>query len=395
MGIRSLEGLRIAAFTQFLLGPAGVQLLADIGADVIKVEPPGTGAWERHWSGAESFPGGVSTFFMLANRNVRSVTLNLKSKAGLDVARKLIASSDVVIENYRPGVMDRLQLGYEEGKKLKEDIIYVSASGYGSDGPYRERPGQDLLIQALSGIASISGRADDVPVPLGAAMVDQHGAALMAMATLAAVLHRDRTGEGQRVEVVMLAAAFNLATEPVVYHLNGARLERPRSWVTDTFHEAPYGIYPTSDGALALSMATMDKVSRALGHPPELAGFEDRSIAFERRDEISSALGRVLKGMTTTEAVERLRADAIWCAPVNDLDAAFADPAVRELDPVLEFDHPDAGRVRVLKHPVRYGAGQPELRHLPPRAGEHTAQVLGELGYSTESIEAMRSSGAI
>ena len=395
MAIRSLEGVRIAAFTQFLLGPAGVQLLGDLGADVIKVEPPGTGAWERYWSGAESFPGGVSTFFMLANRNTRSVTFNLKSEAGLDAARKLVASSDVVIENFRPGVMDRLQLGYEAARRLKPDIIYVSASGYGSASPYRDQPGQDLLIQAVSGIASLSGRADDVPVALGAAMVDQHGAALLAMATLAAVLHRDRTGEGQRVEIVMLDAAFNLATEPVVYHLNGARLERPRSWVTDTFHEAPYGIYPTSDGAVAISMTTVERVRRGLGDPPELAALEDPSMAFERRDEISTALGRIVREMTTAVVVERLRADGIWCAPVNDLTAAFADPAVTALDPALEFDHPDAGRVRVLKHPVRYGAGEPELRHLPPRTGEHTDQVLGELGYSTESIEAMRSSGAV
>jgi crotonobetainyl-CoA:carnitine CoA-transferase CaiB-like acyl-CoA transferase len=395
MPIRSLEGVRIAAFTQFLLGPAGVQLLADLGADVVKVEAPRTGAWERCWSGAEAFPGGVSAFFMLANRNVRSVTLNLKSDPGLEAARKLIETSEIVVENFRPGVMDRLGLGYESAKRLRPEIIYVSASGYGSGGPYRDLPGQDLLIQAVSGLASISGRAGEIPVPLGAAMVDQHGAALLAMATLAAVLHRDRTGEGQRVEVVMLDAAFNLATEPLFYHLNGAQLERPRSWITDTFHEAPYGIYPTSDGAVAISMSPVAQVSHALGDPPELEPFEDPSIAFERRDDIGTALGTVLRGMSTAAVVERLRAEAVWCAPVNDLDTALADPAVRYLDPVLEFDHPEAGRVRVLKHPARYGVGEPRLRRLPPRVGEHTEQVLGELGYSADSIDAMRSSGAV
>ncbi|HKA10532.1 MAG TPA: CaiB/BaiF CoA-transferase family protein [Candidatus Dormibacteraeota bacterium] len=395
MPIRSLEGVRIAAFTQFLLGPAGVQLLADLGADVVKVEAPHQGAWERHWSGAESFPGGVSAFFMLANRNVRSVTLNLKSDPGLEAARKLIESSEIVVENFRPGVMDRLGLGYQSAKQLRPEIVYVSASGYGSRGPYRDLPGQDLLIQAVSGLASISGRAGEHPVPLGAAMVDQHGAALLAMATLAAVLHRDRTGEGQHVEVVMLDAALDLATEPVVYHMSGAQLERPRSWVTDTFHAAPYGIYPTSDGAVAISMSPVAQVRHALGDPPELEPFEDPAIAFERRDDISTALGRLLQGMPTREVVERLRAEAVWCAPVNDLETALADPAVRYLNPVLEFDHPEAGRVRVLKHPVRYGVGEPRLRHLPPRVGEHTDQVLGELGYSADSIAAMRSSGTV
>ena len=395
MPIRSLEGVRIAAFTQFLLGPAGVQLLADLGADVVKVEAPRTGAWERQWSGAETFPGGVSAFFMLANRNVRSVTLDLKSAPGLEAARKLIESSEIVVENFRPGVMDRLGLGYESAKQLRPEIIYVSASGYGSMGPYRDLPGQDLLIQAVSGLASISGRAGELAVPLGSAMVDQHGAALLAMATLAAVLHRDRTGEGQRVEVVMLDAAFDLASEPFVYHLNGAQLERPRSWLTDTFHEAPYGIYPTSDGAVAISMSPVAQVRHALGEPPELEPFEDPTVAFERRDDISTALGRRLREMSTAEAVERLRAEAVWCAPVNDLDSALADPAVRYLDPVLEFDHPDAGLVKVLKHPVRYSVGEAQLRHLPPSVGEHTDEVLSELGYSADRIAAMRSLGAV
>lgn len=395
MPIQSLAGVRIAAFTQFLLGPAGIQLLADLGADVVKVEAPGTGAWERHWAGAETFPGGVSAFFMLANRNQRSVTLNLKSPEGLEAARRLIASSDIVVENFRPGVMERLGLGYEAVKQLRPDVIYVSASGYGAEGPYRHLPGQDLLIQAVSGLASLAGRAGEVPMPMAAAMIDQHGAALLAMATLAAVLHRDRTGEGQRVEVVMMEAAFNLATEPVVYHLNGAQLQRPGSWVTDTFHEAPYGIYPTSDGAVAISMSTIARIRKALGDPPELQPFEDPAIAFARRDEISKALGDVLVRLRTAEVVDRLRSDGLWCAPINDLETAFSDPAVEHLDPVLEFDHPDAGRVRVLKHPARYGAGEPELRHLPPRVGEHTDEVLAELGYSAASISKLRSAGAI
>jgi crotonobetainyl-CoA:carnitine CoA-transferase CaiB-like acyl-CoA transferase len=332
---------------------------------------------------------------MLANRNLRSLTLNLKSKEGLEAARRLAGSCDIVVENFRPGVMDRLGLGYEAVRELRPDAIYVSASGYGAQGPYRDLPGQDLLIQAVSGLASISGRRDEVPVPLPAAMVDQHGAALLAMATLAAVLHRERTGEGQRVEVVMMEAAFDLATEPFVYHLNGAKLERPASWVTDTFHEAPYGIYPTSDGAVAISMSTVAKIRKALGNAPELEPFEDPTLAYPRRDEISRALGRILERMSTAEVVERLRSDGLWCAPVNDLDTALADPAVRELDPVLEFDHPEAGRVRVLKHPARYGAGEPELRHVPPSVGEHTDEVLGELGYSPEAIAQMRSSGAV
>ena len=395
MAIQSLAGVRIAAFTQFLLGPVGVQHLADLGADVVKVETPGTGAWERHWSGSEVYPGGVSAFFMLANRNLRGITLNLKSDEGLEAARRLIASSDIVVENFRPGVMERLGLGYEAARELRSDVIYVSASGYGADGPYRQLPGQDLLIQALSGLAWLTGRAGETPTPAGAAVVDQHGGALLAMATLAALLHRERTGDGQRVEVVMLQAALDLFTEPVVYHLNGAAAQRPKSWVADTFHSAPYGIYPTADGSVAISMATIADVRRALGNPEELAPYEDPAIAFERRDEISKALGGVVGRLTTAEVVDRLRAAGLWCAPVNDLDAAFADPAVQYLDPILEIDHPAADKVRVLKHPIRYGAGPPELRHVPPGLGEHTDEVLIELGYSREAVADLRARGAI
>jgi crotonobetainyl-CoA:carnitine CoA-transferase CaiB-like acyl-CoA transferase len=193
----------------------------------------------------------------------------------------------------------------------------------------------------------------------------------------------------------MAEAAFNLATEPVVYHLNGATLERPRSWVTDTFHEAPYGIYPTADGAVAISMGRFADIRKALGDHPELARFDDPGIAFAQRNDISNALGAVVKTMTTADVVAKLQADGLWCAPINDLAAAFEDPAIKELNPVLEFDHPDAGHVRVLRHPARYGAGEPELRFVPPRVGEHTADVLGELGYATGEIDVLRSSGAL
>ena len=163
--LRTLAGVRIAAFTQFLLGPAAVQYLADLGADVIKVENPDGGAWERHWSGADTFPGGVSAFFMLANRNLRSVCIDLKSESGRAAALKLIASSDIVVENFRPGVMDRLGLGFEAARTVRPNVIYASASGYGTTSPYRELPGQDLLVQALSGLGWLAGRREQDATP--------------------------------------------------------------------------------------------------------------------------------------------------------------------------------------------------------------------------------------
>jgi crotonobetainyl-CoA:carnitine CoA-transferase CaiB-like acyl-CoA transferase len=383
--LQTLTGIRIAAFTQFLLGPIAVQHLADLGADVIKVESPVTGAWERHWAGAKTFRNGVSAFFLLANRNQRSLALDLKSDAGREAALRLISTSDVVVQNFRPGVMERLGLGYEDARKARSDIIYASASGYGSDSPFRDLPGQDLLIQAMSGLASVTGRAGWDPVPVGAAAVDQHGGALLAMGILAALLHRERTGDGQQLEVAMMQAAFDLATEPVVYRLNGSQVERPAEGIASTFHSAPYGIYRTSDGHVAISMTSIAVLREALG-APGLGALEDPEVAFTRRDEIRAALGPLVVRYTTGEVVDRLRAHQIWCAPVNTLDEALADPATRHLDPVLELDHPRAGRVKVLRHPVRYGAGEPALRHLPPELGQQTSEVLREIGYTEAEI---------
>jgi crotonobetainyl-CoA:carnitine CoA-transferase CaiB-like acyl-CoA transferase len=382
--LRTLDGIRIAAFTQFLLGPAAVQHLADLGADVVKVETPAGGAWERHWAGAETYRNGVSAFFMLANRNQRSLALDLKSEAGREAALRLIGRSDVVVANFRPGAMERLGLGYDAARRARPDIIYATASGYGSDSPFRDLPGQDLLIQGLAGVAWLTGRAGHDPVPVGAAVVDQHGGALLAMGILAALFHRERTGEGQRLEVAMVQAAFDLMTEPVVYAANGAKLQRPAEAIADTFHSAPYGIYKTADGHAVISMTPVSTLLEALGEPPLGGGLDDPAAAFTRRDEIRAALGPLVSRQSTTELVERLRARHIWCAPVQTIDQALADPAVRHLDPFLEMDHPRAGKVKALRHPVRYGAGEPALRRLPPEVGEQSLEVLRELGYSDE-----------
>jgi crotonobetainyl-CoA:carnitine CoA-transferase CaiB-like acyl-CoA transferase len=388
--LRLLEGVRILAFTQFLLGPAACQYLADMGADVIKIEPPSRGAWERSWSGADTFIGGISAFFMLANRNLRSVTLNLKSKRGVEVAQRLVETADVVVENFRPGVMDRLGLGYEALRKINPRIIYAAGSGYGADGPYSHLPGQDLLIQAITGLGANTGAEAQGPTVSAAAVVDQHSASLLAMGILAALVSRGRTGEGQRVEVVMVQAAMDLQAEPIVYHLNGAQVRRPKGAGGDTFHAVPYGFYATSDGYVAISLTPVKALSEALGNPADLVPYENPDLAYTMRDEIRATLDPYFRERTTEEWVDLLRAHDIWCAPVKNMNETFEDVAVKHIAPVLEFEHPRVGRVRVLKHPVRYSSGEATLRRPPPDLGEHTDAVLGELGYEAGQIAAMR-----
>jgi crotonobetainyl-CoA:carnitine CoA-transferase CaiB-like acyl-CoA transferase len=389
-----LSDIRVISLTHFLQGPAGVQMLADLGADVVKVEPPGRGAWERSWSGAQTYLNGESIFFLLANRNQRSLTLNLKSNEGKEIFWRLIERSDVLVENYRPGTIDRLGFGYEAAARVNPKIVYCSCSGYGIGGPYRDLPGQDLLAQALTGLASLTGSADAPPTPVGSAVVDQHAAALLVIGVLAALRGRDRTGAGCRVDVNLLSAGLDLLVEPITYYINNAPLKgRSRAAIADVFHEAPYGIYPTQDGWIAISMSHLGPLADATGSA-ELSRFRDDE-RYERRDEISSVISHVCRSRTTAEWLGVFQAAGIWCAPVHGLAQVATDPQVLWNESFITFEHPRAGRVRVLAHPIRYDGAAPRLRRRPPLVGEHNEEILAELGYSSDVIAQLRTDGVI
>jgi crotonobetainyl-CoA:carnitine CoA-transferase CaiB-like acyl-CoA transferase len=393
--LRLLDGVRVAAFATFLIGPAAVQYLADMGADVVKVEEPRVGPHERHWSGASTFLHETSVFFLMSNRNMRSIAVDLKDPRGRSVALDLCRDVDVVVSNFRPAVMERLGLDYETLRSERPDLIYASASGYGTDSPYRELPGQDLLLQAISGLASVTGTADQPPVAAGAAVVDQHAASLLALGILGALHRRTVTGEGQQLEVTMVQAALDLQAEPYAYHLNGGSLERPRTGLATSYHEAPYGFYEVSDGHVAISLSPLASISRALGDPPELGPYLDPALVHERREEIYAALSPLVAPFTRASLVELLRGHDVWCAPANSYDEALADPGVAHLDPVLEFEHPDAGPVRVMRHPIRYSSGAAGVSRVPPGLGEHTDDVLADLGYDAERVAELRDGGVV
>lgn len=388
-----LDGIRVLSFTHFLQGPSAVQLLADMGADVLKIEPP-QGAWERTWSGANTFLNGVSVFFMLANRNQRSVCLNLKTVGGRLIVDRLIRQADVLVENYRPGVMPRLGLGYDAVKLVNPALVYCSCSGYGPDGPYRDLPGQDLLVQAMSGLAAITGQGDEPPTAVGTAIVDQHSAALAAVGILGCLVERARTGLGRRVDVSLLSAALDLQLEPLSYFLNGGRLaERSTAPLADPFHAAPYGIYQTQDGWLAISHCTIAELIDGT-EADELRVFLTQD-QFEVREELSHTLGTVIARLTTREWVPRLRAAGVWCSEVRGYDAVASDEQVEWNGSFADFRHPAAGRVRYLTHPLRYDDCAPELRRTPPSLGEHTSEVLRDLGFDDDEIARFEREGAI
>jgi crotonobetainyl-CoA:carnitine CoA-transferase CaiB-like acyl-CoA transferase len=290
--------------------------------------------------------------------------------------------------------MARLGLSYEEVAPLNPRLVYVSASGYGEDSTYRDRPGQDLLLQAMSGLASISGRAGEPPTAVGAPAVDQHGAALLAMGVLAALFDRERTGRGQTIEVTMLRAALDLQLEVVGYHLNGARMRKSPTSLASMIHPGPYGIYETKDGYLALSMSPLPVLQEAL-QLPELAPLATERFNHPAREEVSRILEPVIRTRSTAEWVEYLVPRGIWAAPVLDYDQVFADPAVRDSDVVEEVEHPTAGRIRLLRFPVEFSSGRAEVRRPPPMPGEHTEEILRELGYAEAEVQRLREEGAV
>ena len=392
--LRHLEGIRIVSFNHFLMGPVGIQFLADLGADVIAIEPV-EGAFQRKWGGANRQVDGQTMLQLTGNRNKRSLALNLKSAEGLAIARKLVEGADVVAENYRPGVMAKLGLGFEDIRKTNPRIIYASASGFGPDGPYVDRPGQDLIIQAMSGLATITGTREDGPRAVGVSAVDHHGASLFAAGILAALLRRERTGKGGRVDVSLLSAALDLQMESLVCYLNGPRNDdvaqpgRLAGW----YFSAPYGIYSTRDGFIAISLGTLDALSDALDLPDEQR--IPNAECYERRDEAVATIARALPAKTTAEWSAIFTARGIWHSAVNDYSKLASDPQIVHNKSFVTVDGATETPVTLVSHPVRYDGEAPAVRLPPQKLGAQTAEVLAELGYGGEEIETLFQNGVV
>ena len=371
-----LHGLLVLDFSQFLAGPSAALRLADMGATVIKIERPGKGDLCRQLYISDLQIDGDSTLFHTINRNKRSYAADLKNPADLARVQQLIAQADVMIENFRPGVMDRIGLSYDAVKAIKPSLIYGSVTGYGPTGPWIDLPGQDLLAQSRSGLVWLNGDADQGPVPIGLALADILTGAHLVQGILAALVRKGLSGQGAKVEVSLLESALDFQFEVLTTHLNDGGQEPRRSTVNNAhaYLGAPYGIYATADGHLALAMGSLATLAKAL-NCPALYAYEDPSCWFKQRDEIKRILKNHLQHQTTQYWLDQLVPVDYWCAPVMRWTELLEHEGFRTLDFVQEVVRDSGASVRTTRCPIRFNGQRPGSALAAPRVGEHNEWV--------------------
>ncbi|HEY8456796.1 MAG TPA: CoA transferase [Actinopolymorphaceae bacterium] len=384
MGV--LDGYRVVDCSVAMAGPLAAMRLGDLGADVIKVEPT-AGEWQRYAPAGGATGNEINASFLALNRNKRSLAVDLKTEQGRQVVHRLAATADVFLQNYRPGVASRLAVDYDTIRALNPRIVYVSMSGYGETGPYAERAGQDLLLQAMSGAMFNVGAETDPPIPSGTYVVDAIAAYSAFEGALAGLLHRERTGEGQLVTVNMLDAAIAVQMQEISVHtVGGVPQRRSREPHGHVYIRAPYGVFETADGYLALAMPPLDALGRVLDSP-ELAVLDTDRDGHRQRDRITGLVREALRRRTTAEWLELFEANGIWAGPVYTYDDLLDDPQVKHNKSFVTYDHPTEGTVTTPGFPFKLSAAPPSIRRGAPRVGEQTGEILAELGFSRAEID--------
>jgi len=370
-----LTGVTVLDFSQFLAGPSCALRLSDLGARVIKVERREGGDSSRGLFLADMAFDQDSALFHAINRGKQSYAADLKDPDDLEAVRRLIARADVLIHNFRPGIMERLGLGWDQVSALNPRLIYAGVSGYGPDGPWRDRPGQDLLVQSVSGIAWLSGEGSGPPVPAGLSITDMMAGAQLCQGILALLVRRGISGKGGRVDVSLIETAIDLQFEHLSVHLNRDEAMPPRSAVSNgnVYLAAPYGIYQTADGWLALAMAPVDKLGSILGLDA-LAGFEPVSW-FAERDAIKALIRDHLTARTTADWLALLEPAGIWAAPVLDWPALRAEPAFAALHATQVVRAPDGAELTLTRCPIRIDGSILTSPRAAPRLGADRAAI--------------------
>ncbi len=393
-----LSDIRVLDLSRVLAGPYCSMILGDLGADVIKVERPGVGDETRHWGPPFAAPG-ESAYFLCVNRNKRSITIDMKKAEGIAIVKSLVLKSDVVIENFTPGTMDGLGIGYETLSAINPRIIYCSITGFGPDGPFSNRAGYDLAVSAFGGLMGITGEPEGPPVKVGVAITDVTTGISAQGAICAALYAREKTGKGQRVDLSLLetqvAALVNIASS---YLVSG---DIPRRWGTAHETIVPYQGFETKDKYVIVAVGNDQLWSRfckIIGMPELIDDprFKTNPLRVRNRKECIGIIAPIMKTRPRDEWVQLLNEDAVPCAPINTMDEVFQNPQVLHRNMLVEMDHPKAGKIRLVGIPVKYSESKATVRIPPPVLGEHTREILADvLGFSGRQIEELKSDGVI
>jgi len=390
----ALGGIRILDFSHVYQGPVGTQLLADYGADVIKVERPGSGDWSRSWG---PFVKNVSLPFANLNRNKRSITVDLKHEDGREIIRKLVKESDVVVHNFRQGVMAKLGFGYEDLKEINPALIYATSSGWGDSGPYAERgrAGHDMMARAEGGWF-VSYDESKPPIPGGISIDYAAGLNLM-VGILTALVHRLKTGEGQFVSTDLLSVAFHGHAWDAASRLNADRIDRPAA-VGGT-EAAINKAFQTADGFIEISPVFSDNALRdistalGLGDLSLQAEFSTEGLQIENKNQLNAALAKAFLMKSTDVWMVELEERGVLCARVNSFEQAARDPQVLHNNMIVSMEDPVAGKLKLLGNPIRLKGTPPKLEKFPPTLGQHNVEVAQQLGYSEQAIVEMMENG--
>jgi len=397
--IGPLSGLRVLDLTRVLAGPTCTQMLGDLGAEVIKIERPEAGDDTRGFAPPFVPNTKESAYFVGVNRNKKSVTLDIAKPEGQAIILKLLEHCDILVENFKVGALAKYGLGYEQLAKTHPRLIYCSITGFGQTGPYAPRPGYDALIQAMGGVMSLTGEPNGSPQKVGVPVADLFAGLYGCIGILAAVNHRNNTGQGQQIDIGMLDTHVAwLANQGMNYLATG---ENPPRLGNQHPNIAPYQEFPTKDGYIILAVGndpTFERFCKAFGQAALLADprFATNPIRVQNRQLVTDTLTPVMKSKTTAEWIEALEALKIGCGPINTLEQVFADPHVQAREMVVEMAHGSGETVKVIANPVKLSATPPSYRSAPPVLGEHTQGVLTDvLKMSAADIASLKEKGIL
>lgn len=391
-----LAGVKVVDLTRALSGPFCSMILADLGADVIKVEPMTSGDMIRTWG---PFDRGISAYYLSTNRNKRGIAINFRDERGLELIRHLAAQADIVVENFKSGVMEDMGLDYDTLAKANPGLILGSITGFGNDGPMGKWPGFDQIAQGYSGLMSLTGQPETGPTRVGTAVGDLTSGMWTAIGIISALLSRQQSGRGQHVETSLLASLVGLLSVQGQRYLSLGEVPTPTGNVHPVI--APYGVFETKDGPLNLAPATPDmwvKLCRLLALEELLDDprFIDNAARMQHREELRVIVESRLKLRTKMEWTEKMIALGIPAGPINNLADVFNDPQVKHCHLVEEVQHPVLGPLKQVANPIKLDAfSHGSVRRPPPMLGEHTYEVLAEFGYNPTHLQELSDDGVI